>query len=293
MIYIRLSGRFGNYLFQIAAGASLAKEYGTDFKVVVAPDAEAISTDGTETMWKYVSSFRENIFREIEFVREAPEGIPLYSWRDFPYKPIPYDGKDLMIDGYFQSYKYIDGDLMRQLYAMPEDIKDKLKQKYGEVLKGPFTCIHVRRGDYCRLPHRFSICSMKYFRKAIKEIGENTLFVVISDDLKWCKENFKGENFVFADKGNSMLEDFYLQSLATNNIISNSSFSWWGAWLNDNPDKRVFYPTPWFGPHYSHYDTSDLCPDSWIALPNRTPFRYRLKSIWIRLEMKIRHQLER
>ena len=99
MIYIRLSGRFGNYLFQIAVGASLAKRYGTDFKVVVAPDTEAITTISDESMWKYVSSFKENIFREIEFVREAPVNIPLYSWRDFPYKPIPYKGKDLLIDG--------------------------------------------------------------------------------------------------------------------------------------------------------------------------------------------------
>lgn len=293
MIYIRLSGRFGNYLFQIAAGASLAKRYGTDFKVVVAPDTEAISTVSTESMWKYVSSFKENIFRGIEFVREAPRGIAMYSWRDFPYKPIPYGGNDLLIDGYFQSYKYVDSDLMRQIYAMPGEIGNKLQQKYGEVLNKPFTCIHVRRGDYLNLPHRFSICSMNYFRNAIKQIGENTLFVVVSDDLGWCKKHFKGENFVFADKGNSMLEDFYLQSLAENNIISNSSFSWWGAWLNDNPDKKVFYPTPWFGPHYSHYDTSDLCPDAWTALPNRTPLRYQLKSVWIRLEMKVRHRLER
>ena len=111
--------------------------------------------------------------------------------------------------------------------------------------------------------------------------------------MKWCKKHFKGQNYVFADKGNSMLEDFYLQSLAANNIISNSSFSWWGAWLNMNPDKKVFYPSPWFGPHYSHYDTSDLCPNSWIPLPNRTPLRYQLKSIWIRLAMKVRHRLEK
>ena len=226
-------------------------------------------------------------------MREAPVNIPLYSWRDFPYKPIPYKGKDLLIDGYFQSYKYVDTDLLRQLYAMPEEIGNNLKQKYRDVLKRSFTCIHVRRGDYLKLPHRFSICSLAYFRKAIEQIGENSLFVIISDDLKWGKKHFKGQNYVFADKGNSMLEDFYLQSLAANNIISNSSFSWWGAWLNMNPDKKVFYPSPWFGPHYSHYDTSDLCPNSWIPLPNRTPLRYQLKSIWIRLAMKVRHRLEK
>lgn len=293
MIYIRLSGRFGNYLFQIAAGASLAKQYNTGFKVVVAPDTEAISTVSTEPMREYVASFKDNIFRDIDFVEEIPADVPLYSWRDFPYKPIPYEEKDLMIDGYFQSYKYLDYSLVRELYSMPHEIEESLRQKYGEVLSQPFTCIHVRRGDYCNLPHRFSICSIHYFKRAIREVGEKTLFLVISDDLKWCKKHFKGTNFVFADKGNSMLEDFYLQSLATHNIISNSSFSWWGAWLNPHPEKRVFYPSPWFGPHNSHYDISDLCPDSWVALLNRTPFRYQLKSVWIRLTMKVRHRLER
>lgn len=292
MIYIRLSGRFGNYLFQIAAGASLAKKCGTDFKVVIAPDTEAISTISKESMWKYVSSFKTTVFSEIEFVDEAPVGVALYSWHDFPYKPIPYKEKDLMIDGYFQSYKYLDENVMRQLYAMPIEIENSLNEKYGAILKSPFTCIHVRRGDYCNLPHRFSICSMNYFGKAIGQIEENMRYVVISDDLTWCKKHFKGERFVFADKRNTMLEDFYLQSMATNNIISNSSFSWWGAWLNANPNKKVFYPTPWFGPHYSHYDVSDLCPESWIALSNRTPIRYQLKSIWIRLRMKVEHRLE-
>lgn len=292
MIYIRLSGRFGNYLFQIAAGASLAKKCDVDFKVIVAPDTEEISTTSKETMWKYVSSFKTNIFSKIEFIDKDPAGAVLYSWRDFPYKPIPYQVKDLIIDGYFQSYKYLDEDLMRQLYAMPVEIENKLREKYGGILDHPFTCIHVRRGDYCNLPHRFSICSMNYFRKAIGQIGEKMFFVVISDDLAWCKKHFKGSRFLFADKGNSMLEDFYLQSLATNNIISNSSFSWWGAWLNANSNKKVFYPTPWFGPHYSHYDVSDLCPHSWIALSNRTPVLYQLKSVWIRLWMKIEHRLK-
>lgn len=292
MIYICLSGRFGNYLFQIAAGASLAKKFHTDFVVVVAPDAEAISTMNGESMWDYLSSFRNSIFSQIKFVRSIPEHTTIYNWRDFSYKAIPFYKEDFAIDGYFQSYKYVDEKLLRQLYAIPEEINNKLQVKYRNVLIKPYTCIHVRRGDYCNIPHRFSICSKDYFKKAIRLIGENSLFLIISDDLNWCKKNFKGQNFVFADKQNSMLEDFYLQSLATNNIISNSSFSWWGAWLNNNPHKKVFYPTPWFGPHYSHHNISNLCPESWIALPNRTPLFYRLKSLYIRLIMRIKYVLK-
>lgn len=288
MIYIRLSGRFGNYLFQIAAGASLAKKYNTGFKVVVAPDSEAIATTSDESMWNYVASFKENIFKGIDFIRQAPEGIPSYSWRDFPYKPIPYEkDTDLLIDGYFQSYKYLDTDYVRELYAPPTAILESLKRKYGHILEQKPVCVHVRRGDYLHIPHRFSICSASYFRRAMASMGSESVFLVISDDIDWCKKHLNGVNIHFAESGNSMLEDFYLQSLSAHNIISNSSFSWWGAWLNSNPDKKIVYPTPWFGPHYSHLNTDDLCPDSWTPVFNKTPFRYRMKANCIRLRMKI------
>lgn len=294
MIYIRLSGRFGNYLFQIAAGASLAKQWGADFKVVVAPDDESIAANGDDRMWNYVQRFKDTIFHEIDFIREAPEGIRMYSWRDYPYKPIPYNaGEDLLIDGYFQSYKYIDETLVRQLYAIPASVEASLLQKYGRWLQCPFCCIHVRRGDYLKIPQRFSICSVVFFREAMKRIGSDMPFIVISDDIPWCKRHLKGKYIYYADQSTSMLEDFYLQSLATHNIISNSSFSWWGAWLNPHPYKRVLYPIPWFGPHLSHYDTSDLWPASWESVTNRTPLRYRIKANWIRLRMKIEREFLR
>lgn len=287
MIYIRLSGRFGNYLFQIAAGATLADRLHTKYKVLVAPDDEAICTTSTQTMWNYLSKFKDNIFRQMEFVREAPSNARFYSWREFSYKPFHFDGKDdVIIDGYFQSYLYINDNLIRKLYLMPDEIATSLKQKYADWINEPFVCIHVRRGDYLNLPHRFSICSNRFYHQAMKQFSKDTRFAVISDDMSWCKRHIRGNNVFYADNHPSLLEDFYLQTLATDNIISNSSFSWWGAFLNAHQTKRVFYPTPWFGPHNAHHDTSQLCPSEWIALPNRTPFRYWLKSVYIRLMMK-------
>ena len=120
-------------------------------------------------------------------------------------------------------------------------------------------------------------------------------FYFFSNDSEWVRKNLANGDSVIVDcnHGKENYLDMYLMSQCSHNIIANSSFSWWGAWLNMNPDKKVFYPSPWFGPHYSHYDTSDLCPNSWIPLPNRTPLRYQLKSIWIRLAMKVRHRLEK
>lgn len=287
MIYIRLSGRFGNYLFQIAAGASLAKRLEVDYKVLVAQDSEPLCTTSSQTMWDYLAKFKDTFFRQIEFVREAPKGARVYSWREFAYKPFPFDGReDVIIDGYFQSYLYLDEVLIRRLYAMPDEIFKSLHQKYAIWIDTPYVCIHVRRGDYLNLPHRFSICSSRFFRLAMGQFSADTRFVVISDDMAWCKRHIKGNNVYYADNQPSLLEDFYLQTLATDNIISNSSFSWWGAYLNAHQTKRVFYPSPWFGPHNSHHDTSQLCPSEWISIPNRTPFRYWLKSVYIRLMMK-------
>ena len=123
----------------------------------------------------------------------------------------------------------------------------------------------------------------------------NMKLFLFSNDVEWCLNNLNLKNctVVSHNTGTNSFWDMYLMSSCKHNIIANSSFSWWGAWLNMNPDKKVFYPSPWFGPHYSHYDTSDLCPNSWIPLPNRTPLRYQLKSIWIRLAMKVRHRLEK
>ena len=284
-IYIRLSGRIGNHLFQMAAGASLAHRIKANFKAIIAPDSEPISKDNHQSMASYLIPLQSTIFQQIEFVTQMPQGIPTYAWHEFQYKPIPQKTTDIIIDGYFQSYLYHDTYYVQQIFSIPTEIRDSLNKKYTWITR-PFISINVRRGDYLKLPHRFSICSMKYFRTAMKQFDSQQLFVIISDDINWCKKHFKGNNIVFADKNSGILEDLYLQTFAQGNIISNSSFSWWGAYLNSHPDKKVYYPTPWFGPHNSHHDTSDLCPPSWVAIPNQTPLYYRLKSAYLRIKMK-------
>jgi hypothetical protein len=87
-------------------------------------------------------------------------------------------------------------------------------------------------------------------------------FLVFSDDINWCEENLKLENSIYINDEKDYNE-LYLMSLCDNNIIANSSFSWWGAWLNKNDDKLVVGPTKWFGPAINH-KTSDILPDEWI-----------------------------
>jgi hypothetical protein len=110
------------------------------------------------------------------------------------------------------------------------------------------------------------IQTIEYYQNAIKIIGEENHFVIFSDDIKWCEENFnflKNKTFI---SGNTDYEDLYLMSMCKHNIIANSTFSWWGGWLNCNIDKKVIIPSKWFGISNSHLNTNDLYCNKWIKL---------------------------
>ncbi len=130
------------------------------------------------------------------------------------------------------------------------------------------TCsIHVRRGDYLNSPNHHPVQNMNYYMKAIKQMPKDSIFLIFSDDISWCKANFPDvpEKFIFVE-GNADYEDLLLMSLCKNNIMCNSTFSWWGAWLNKNPNKKVIAPSVWFGPAYANHNTEDLYCEGWIKI---------------------------
>ena len=251
MIYIKLDGRLGNNLFQIAAGVSLAKKLSVAYKAVPL-DKE------------YADQFKQSIFRKIDFQETFPENLFIYKEPCFKYRQIPLQS-DMIIDGFFQSEKYFDKELVRALFEIDEDIRSYINQKYRSVLDRSPVSIHVRRGDYLELQEYYPICRMNYYKKAMKHFPPDTTYLIVSDGIDWCKMNFKGDNFFFSEN-ETPLTDLYLQSFCTHNIISNSTFAWWGAWLNPNPDKKVIYPSPWFGFYYRNYNTKDLCPPEWVQV---------------------------
>ncbi len=278
MIHILLKGRLGNNLFQIAAGASLAEAKHTRFCIYAIDKA---SHPGLSSSYEELISLKETLLRSVEIRKGKPECGTLYKETQFNYSPIPFQD-ELILNGYFQSEKFFSAELVRNMFRIDHQTKDYIEQKYGHLLKKEITSIHIRRGDYLANLDFHPICMMNYFRRAINRIGKEKRFLIVSNDVAWCKKRFKGPNFFFTE-GESALVDLYLQSLCTNNIISNSSFSWWGAWLNENPRKTVICPDPWFGISAKHMDTRDLLPDSWVKIPNRMPlplnvFAYLRKS---------------
>lgn len=255
MIYVLLEGNLGNAMFEIAAAVSLTDEVVLCLKY--------------PSQWDMIRKYEHTIFKGFKIVEGCPPHVKQYKESVFSYSPIPYrQGEDLLLDGFFQSEKYFVPEKVRQCFSVPESIERTIREQFGELLSQGVTSIHVRRGDYLKIPHRHPFCGETYYRDAIRRIGEDRPFLFVSDDIPWCKRHFKGDNYHFAE-GTSPLVDLYLQSQCKNNIISNSSFSWWGAWLNVNPGKVVIAPSLWFGLGYRHLDTKDILPEGTVIVSNR------------------------
>ena len=124
--------------------------------------------------------------------------------------------------------------------------------------------MHIRRTDYVTSNGYHPVQSLDYYQNAIDLIGDYDNLYIFSDDINWCKDNLKFKNMIFR-YGNSDIEDLFLMSMCANNIIANSTFSWWAAWLNERPDKRVISPSKWLG-EQTNLNTNDIIPLDWIKI---------------------------
>ncbi|WP_172406481.1 alpha-1,2-fucosyltransferase [Pedobacter sp. AJM] len=231
---------------------------------------------------KYSTTF----FKGFEILDYIPAGIPIYEEPFHHYATIPYtEGADLIIKGYFQSYKYINRSKALEQFSIDQDTYTFIKSHYPVLFNKKITSIHVRRGDYLRMLHKHPFSGLSYYLKAIEQIGKNENFIVVSDDIGWCKKNLKLANVIFVENTSPII-DLYIQSFCVNNIISNSSFSWWGAFLNEHNDKKVIMPSLWFG-HQFKVDISDLIPPSYIVIKNKYSMFLYLKSLIQVISQKI------
>jgi len=226
-------GRLGNQMFQYAllynAGKKTGFEIGFDFKNK--PEiAEIFNLEGTNS----------------DGVTPKQQAIEMNNFDYLDTKTIP-DNTDFF--GYFQNSRYVEEceiDL-RKIFTFKEELTEKcykfiknLKEKVGK----PLVSIHVRRGDYLLIQEAFVLSDMNYFNTGVEIVGKDSFFVIFTDDKKWCSRNFKHLPNIIMDNTNEI--DLRLMSMCDHNIISNSSYSWWGSWLNENLDKKIVAPRKWF-----------------------------------------------
>lgn len=291
MLIIDINGGLGNQMFQYAFGRRLAikrdKELKLDisnfktyelriflldkYKVSysVATDNEIIKYRIKQQYIKYLKFIikKSHIFKSVK-IRKM-----YFEKQDFIFDLNVFTSSNVYYVGYWQSYKYFKD--IRDILIKEFTLKDNLDEKNIEVLsqikKTNAVSLHIRRGDYVSNTQTNKIhgtCSLNYYEEAIKEIDrniENPVLYVFSDDIEWVKKHFKTNlSTCYIDFNDDHPErDINLMSNCKHNIIANSSFSWWGAWLNNNQYKTVIAPQNWIN---SNINTSDLIPKDWIRL---------------------------
>ena len=263
MISAKLLGGLGNQMFVIASTYALALRNNTEAK---------FNFDECFTPLQGFTSnkYKDNIFKNVKTYQGNYPFKNYYKEPKHSYSPIPYSEDLLIHDSYLQSELYFKDYKKEIIDLFHFDEKDiNMVNSHIDFLTSSeisITTVHVRRGDYLKFPNVHPTMSVAYYKEAMNRIGHDNVFIFVSDDMNWVKENFKGEN-IFYSPFNDEIMDLTLFTQADNNIICNSSFSWWGAYLNQYEDKTIIAPKHWFHKD-ANIDDSTLIPNdkNWIRL---------------------------
>jgi len=241
-----IGGRLGNNLFMIAHAYAKGLEYNKQV-VVYKPHVQYHGND-----------YSQNIFRGVEF-------IDVYDDSGVHNPPKPVDDKHTLYMGYYQSEKYFErySENIKSLFGPPLDFVKRIKTELPFIFNKRVTVINVRRGDYLYSPNFHPVVTPEYINEAIKLVPAEQ-YLIASDDLDWCKENIKLDAIYL--EGYAPHEQLWILSMCHYFIISNSSFSWWAAYLSRAIDKIVIAPETWFGPEYKGSWENIYCKN-WIILP--------------------------
>jgi Glycosyl transferase family 11 len=256
-----MKGQLGNQLFQIASTIGIAR----------ANDMDAVFPE-----WAYGGAFEKILPR----ASLKDETLPIYREENFTYRPVSLKSSHI-IEGYFQSEMYFRSyreEILSQ-FRLRGEYRSEVERLFG-LYGYPDCSMHVRRGDYIGHDLFVDLSRGSYYERALAQLSPGTKILCFSDDPAWCRTRFLDRRIVFAERSKDVI-DLFLFSRCRVNIIANSSYSWWGAWLNCHPDSVVFAPRLWFAGEFADktqpfrsipdqnrgfHDTSGLIPSSWKRL---------------------------
>lgn len=272
-----LNGRLGNQMFQFAALYAAAKKLNTSFFLY---QRSSLSASNYTAIDEFLQFDIENLGGCI-WIRDAQEYQDMYqkeintciSEPHFHYIKNFHNLPDQTdLSGYFQTEKYFKNhkDDISEIFSIRKPTKSFLN--YKQLLENKHISLHIRRGDYVpKSDFHTNLAESDYYKDAISIMASthpDAKYLVFSDDIEFCRSYFQeksrsGIEFKYVT-GTTSAEEIVLQSLCIGNVIANSSFSWWGAWLNSN-NGTVIAPKNWFGPN-GPKDVQDLFCEKWITL---------------------------
>lgn len=288
MVIVRLMGGLGNQMFQYATGRALADQRGCDLCL----DLRNLKRDNLRDYQLSHYGVRAEICSSSELLRwpywarKIIAQLPTiglrrhwYSEPSFTYSEIrDFGARTQMLDGYFQSERYFKfiADRLKQEFSPRMTLPNAMEQIAQDIRVTNSVSIHVRAGDYMSDPGVAAVhgvCSKEYYRQAIDIMRDRVLdpkFFVFSDDMKWARTilDLPVESVWVEGNHRRPEVDIHLMSLCQHQIIANSSFSWWGAWLGSvghAGGQIVIAPEPWFND--ARLPDFDLVPERWVRLP--------------------------
>lgn len=294
MIIVRLMGGLGNQMFQYAAARNLAIKGKTELKI----DISAVLDRSPRKNFTF-RDYELDVFKldaEIATDAEIREYLPEklnFSFRVFQRlgltKVIKEVGQNVnsrfflfpseaYLWGYWQNQIYFN-DIAPQIFEdftlKEELIHSILAETKERLINDNSVAVHIRRGDYVSnsvINQRHGSCTIEYYQQAISRMQgkvKDPVFYVFSDDLEWARKSLSinaPSVFIEDREHKRSFEDLYLMSLCKHNIIANSSYSWWGAWLNQSHDKIVIAPQTWFNNKQENRKRLDSLPNEWIII---------------------------
>ena len=276
MIISRITGGLGNQMFQYAVGKAIAIKYNDILKMdITTYDKNNIH-----------NGYRLNIFNINEQIASKKEIKSLKRWNILNklklytrnkvydekertiYDEDIFNYKNIYLKEYWQNEKYFLSikDILLKEFSLKMDMYETIQNQYKYIRDTNSISIHVKRGDYAKHPE-IGILDIDYYKGAVTYIRskiENPIFYIFSNDINWCKSNFNFiKDKIFIENTKNEIDDLFLMKNCHHNIIANSSFSWWAAWLNENKQKIIISPKKWMVKNPNNYKWT---PNSWIEI---------------------------
>ena len=279
MIITKIKGGLGNQLFQYAVGRAVSLHHKVPLKLdttifetyklhngyrldqfaiqaETADDNEIINLKGRNNL--LFSAFRKaGLVKRKSYFKEK---------RSSYFDPSVFRNNCVYLDGYWQNELYFSDirELLLEELLRNSSMNELIFAYLECIKKNNSVSIHVRRGDYLKLKN-INVLDVDYYMKAVEHIRksvEKPTFYIFSDDLEWCKSSLAFlDDCIYVERTQTEIDDLRLMSFCQHNIIANSSFSWWGAWLNQNPNKTVIAPKGWL---LNDPGSSNIIPSDWV-----------------------------
>ena len=284
----RLNGGLGNQMFQYAFGYTLAACMNAHFFIETGmlknDDLRSYALSGFRISANTMDSadlkreilWPERLLRRWRWLPNLPGRLHYLKEKSFVFDPVAASiDRSVCADGYWQSPRYFDTQTsnIRREFQLVAPLSIVRQETAALIAGANAVSVHVRRGDYAANPNTkayHGLCPPSWYEAAMRQMAQcvdRPKFFVFSDDPVWSRENINSHwpmHFIETQNDGHDFEDMYLMSQCENHIIANSSFSWWGAWLNQKPGKVVIAPAKWF--NEATHDTRDLLPPEWRRL---------------------------